>query len=411
MQIKFTLLPLMILLVNLVSAQTDQVSIKTNYTHQTYYNISTGASVSVPNDAWDLAFSNVGLQDAGVIYNESAALDSKPLKVFLAPTTSWTEAITDTTVFKDSLALLNPKKSWSEGAFNSVKASTSPFDYGWGVYNPATNTVVGTRIFVIKKRDGSFVKFQVENLVVNDYKFRIANLDGSNEVEAVITKDKGVSGKILYYSFDAGKVTMPTDYDLVFQRYRTPVPVGDGSFLDYNVTGVLLGPGVEAVVADGVDPTTVNEANYVDKYSKNISTIGYEWKSFDLNAGWSMDVDRTQFVKARNGNKYQITFFDYEGSTTGVTTLGRKLIPGNAVINALQNDIHVYPNPTADMVTIDGLEDNAKVSVSDNVGRVVLNIALTKGNNRLSMLQLPLGIYSVKIETAKGTAVKQIVKK
>jgi Secretion system C-terminal sorting domain len=279
------------------------------------------------------------------------------------------------------------------------------------VYNPATNTVQGTRIFVIKKRDGSFAKFQIENLVVNDYKFRIANLDGSNEVEAVITKDKGVSGKLLYFSFDSGKVSMPTDYDLVFQRYRTPVPVGDGSFLDYNVTGVLLAPGVEAVVVDGVDPLTVTEATYADKYSKNISTIGYEWKSFDLNAGWSMDVDRTQFVKARNGNKYQITFYDYEGSSTGVTTLGRKFISGNAVINALQNDIHVYPNPTADMITVDGLKDNAQVVVSDNAGRVVLKSGLTQDNNTVSLRQLPLGMYSVKIETAKGTAVKQVVKK
>jgi hypothetical protein len=410
MRSKLTLILLLGVLCNLSIAQIDQVAIKANYTHQTYYSLATGKSVSVPNDAWDLAFSNVGLQDAGVLYNESTALNGAQIKVFLANTTSWAEAITDTTMFVDSMMLLNPKKNWTEGAFNSVKASPSPFDYGWGIYNTMTNVVEGGRIYVIKKRDGSFIKFQVVKLVINDYSFRYANLDGSDEINTVVSKDKTNPNRLIHFSFNTGKVDMPWDFDLVFQRYKTPVPVGDGSMLDYNVTGVLLAPGVEAVVADNVDPLNVKEGDYAAKYSKNISTIGYDWKSFDLTSGWSIDDNRTQFIKTKKGDKFQITFYDYEGSATGITTLGRKVIT-TAVTDLIEdNTVNVYPNPTPDFITIDGIKEDSQLRIIDGSGKLVLKAAVTASNNRIGMNNLPSGNYILQLVTPKGIVSKQCIK-
>ncbi len=411
MQRRITFIIIAVVICLQSKAQFDYVSIKANYSHQSYYNLTTGKSITVPNDAWDIAFSNAGLQDAGVLCNESTTLNGTPLKVFLAKTTVWSEAITDTTFFVDSTMLLNPKKNWTEGAFNTLKSSTSPFDYGWGAYNQATNTVVGSRIFVIKKRDGSFIKFQIVQLVLNDYTFKYANLDGSNEVTKVISKDKTSPNRLLHFSFESGKVEMPSDYDLVFQRYKTPVPVGDGTTLDYNVTGVLLAPGVEAVVADGIDPKSISEKDYETKYSKNISIIGYDWKTFDMNSGWSIDDNRSHYIKTKKGDKYQITFIDYEGNSTGITTLEKKLIFTSAVSNTINDSsITIYPNPSADYITIEGVEDKTPLSIVDRLGRVVLNTEVNKSNNKIGLNTLPTGNYQIQLSTKGGLVSKQCTK-
>ena len=153
----FTLTLLSACCMSIINAQIDQISVGPNYSEQAYYSLSTGAIETVSNESWDIAFSAEGQQDAGVILNESVTFMSTPMQVFLADTDDWAETINSTNLFVDSVSLHNPDINWTEGAFNTVKDPSSPFDFGWGAYNPQTNIVEGTKIFVIKKRDASFV--------------------------------------------------------------------------------------------------------------------------------------------------------------------------------------------------------------------------------------------------------------
>ncbi len=392
-----------------VSAQVQSISLKTNYTQQVFYNIASGKTTTMDNDAWDLAFSNNGLQDAGVFYNEASSLKGSQMKVWLSEATNWADATADTSKFVDSLALLNPKAKWTEGAFNAMKSSASPFDYGWGMYSTSSNSVVGNRIFVIKLRDGSFIKFQIEKLVLNDYTFKYANLDGSNEIIKVVTKDKTNPNKVFHFSFKTGAVIpMDADYDLVFQRYRT-IATGMGVMEElYNVTGVLLAPGTEAVKADGVDFKVVKESDYATLYSKNISTIGYDWKTFDLNTGYTIDDDRVYFIKTRTGEKFKIAFIDFEGSSTGIITLQKEI--STATKDELNAQINVYPNPTNDYIQIDGIKNDAFVKIYNNTGQILLSRKINTNLNRIDLTALVKGIYTASIETVDGTIAKKIVK-
>ena len=403
MKKNFTLPVILLFYLSTITAQIDQVSVGASYSQQAYYSVSTGEVEVVENEAWDIAFSAAGQQDAGIFLNESVSFMAAPLQVFLADTEDWSLPLTDTDVFTDDVTLHNPETNWTEGAMNTVRDETSPFDYGWGVYNPQTNIVEGTKIYVIKKRDGSFIKFRVDNLSGGIYSFRYANLDGSSESSFEIDKSNA-NGALVHFSFDTeDKVDMPTDYDLIFQRYTTALDAGDGSFIEYTVTGVLLAPDVKAVSVDGVDPSNVNESDYTDQYSSLMTTIGHDWKSFDFQSGWLIDEDRTYFIKTAVGDIYQITFFDFEGSSTGITTLEKTLITSVSTSDTprLDHSLKLYPNPTTEYFMIDMMtETPLEISILDNSGRLI-NVVKTISNSPVSVSNLSSGIYNISINSSE----------
>lgn len=406
----FTLVYFAIGISCVLSAQIEQVSVGESYSQQAYYSLATGESVAVENNAWDIAFSAIGQQDAGVFINESGSLTEVALQLYTVSDTDWTDKITDTDQFVDSVAIFNPELNWTEGAFNTVKDPNSPFDYGWGSYNPQTHMIEGDKLFVIKKRDGSFIKFQVVSLAGGSYNFRFADLDGSNEVNYSVSKDDAESN-LIYYSFETTEtVAMPTDYDLIFQRYTTSLDAGEGEFIEYTVTGVLLANGVEAVVADGVDPNNVSETDYADQYSSLPTTIGHTWKAFDFNEGWIMDEDRTQFIKSRNGDIYQITFYDFEGSSTGTTTFEKTIVTTVSSEDlTLDYTVAVAPNPTTDYFTLIS-ESNEIVDIQIiNASGNIVNVLQANTNVPIPVNDLVTGVYFISIYSGDLHTTKKLI--
>lgn len=393
----FTLITVLLTLCISITAQ-EEVSVGAGYSQQAFYSISTGDVTTLPNTAWDIAFSAVGRADGGVFINESASYGEAPIRVFLAQTSDWDEIITDTEVFADSLALSNPEQNWTRGAFNTVRDTASQFDYGWGAYNPETHTLEGNRIFILKKRDGSFFKFQVEKLSRGTYTFKYADLDGENEVTSSISKQDNPGG-LVYFSFATNEKVDVPNHDLVFQRYSTLIQTGENSFVPYTVTGVLLAPGVSAAVAEGVDPKNVKEADYADKYSFLPTTIGYDWKSYSFSSGWSIDADRTHFIKNVAGDIYQLTFLDFEGSSTGTTTVERTLISTVPTVDLKEakSTINIFPNPTSDYVKVaSDVYEDITVTLYNVTGQKVKSYTATT-NTTLPLVGLPSGIYNVSV--------------
>lgn len=409
----FTLSIFTLLITSFLAAQIDQISVGPSYSQQAYYSLSTGEIETVTNEAWDISFSAIGQQDAGIFFNESATFMSAPLKVFLSDSQNWLEEITNTESYVDSVALQNPDLNWTEGAFNTVKDPSSQLDYGWGMYNPQTNTIEGNKVFVIKKRNGSFFKMQVESLSGGIYIMNYADLDGNNEKTYEINKADAENGMV-HFSFATDDVVeMPTNYDLIFQRYTTPLDAGDGSFIEYTVTGVLLANGTEAVLVDGVDPTSVIESDYDDQYSTLPTTIGHSWKSFSFSSGWLIDEDRTHFVKTADSEIYQLTFYDFEGSSTGITTLERTFITSVSTEEEISSDISIsiFPNPTTDYFSVKSAEDfNLNITITNISGQVIKRLE-TSTNNKISVIGLPLGIYNISIQLPGLITTKKLVVK
>lgn len=391
--------------------EVEQVSVGAGYTQQAFYDLETGNITAIDNEAWDIAFSAIGATDAGIFINEGSSYEGTALRLYETNATAWADPI-DAQGFTESTPVLyNNEENWTVGAFNTVKDPSDPFDYGWGAYNPSTHQLTGTKIYVIKMRDGSFLKFQVESLVGGTYNIRYGSLDGETSTTAAISKDAADGSGLVYFSFATGTVLdMPAGYDLIFTRYITPLDAGDGTLLDYSVTGVLIAPGVEAAIAKGVDVETVEEADFEDAYAAVPDTIGHEWKAFDFTAGWLIDDTRAQFVKTAEGNVYKVVFLDFEGSSTGVTTVEKtfvRTLSSTTDVDAPLN-ITLYPNPVTERLNVSGLESDAEAYLYDMKGNVVLETTLNGVEDMINVQDLPTGTYSLVLKS-KETASSHII--
>lgn len=414
MKIRILLFSLAFILSNgLLFAQVQEVSVGPAYTQQAYYSFSTGETQVISNDAWDIAFTNQGGQDAGVLINESGSLGGETLSLFLSASTEWADTIIDDGQFVDSLRLYNTEDSWSEGAFNSIKDTADVFDYGWGAYNPTSHAVEGSKVFVIKLRNGDLKKFQVTDLTSGTYSFRYANLDGSEEIVSAISKSSDSNQALMLYSLSTGEeVDFPSDFDLVFQRYTTDLDAGDGTTVSYTVTGVLSGPNVEVAEASGVDPTTVNEGDYSEEYVSDLTAIGHDWKSFDFALGWVINQELAYFVKTASGEKYKLVFYDFEGSSTGTVTFEITEVISSSVQSQFTSDsrIEIYPNPFVNHISI-GTDSAISTNYQffDISGKVLMTGSFV-GTKDLQLGHLSDGPYVLRLIQGDVITTRRIVK-
>ena len=405
---------LLVLAISRLNAQIfDEVSLGAQYSQQAYYNLSTGAVTAVQNDEWDIAFSNIGQTDAGVFINESASLSGTAISLFIAPTNDWSKNITDTSPFVDSVKIYNAELNWTDGAFNTVKDPNDPFDYGWGSYSVQSHQVEGTKIYVIQKRAGDFIKMQITALKNGYYHFRYADLDGTDEVVDSVAKSTNGVNSIVHYSFESNDiVSIANDYDLVFQRYFSPLDAGGGVLLEYAVTGILLAPGTQAAVADGVDLSTVKESDYADKYSSLPTTLGHDWKAFDFTLGWIIDEDRANFVRTKNGEVYKLVFVDFEGSGTGTTAVERTLLKTAATeeIKVTNETISFYPNPVKEAITFKSEKSsNLEVSIFNSLGQNILKTNTYSNASILLPENITNGIYHMVVKNKNQTTTHSFI--
>lgn len=378
-------------------AQVLEVSTGKGYKSQAYVSLESGNIQQIDNASWDLAFSAFGERDASIFINESATFMRSPIQVYHAIGKVWNDDLSDTSFLADSLIIQNSERTWEEGALNGVRDPSNPLDFGWGVYNTSSHKIEGHRVFVVKKRDETFVKFQIKSLAQGSYTIEVADLNGENQWEKVIKKESTTSG-LVYFSLDTKESVAIDAYDFVIQRYTTPITTNTGAVVNYMVTGALLAPGSEAVVAKDVDPKDVQEADYSNQYSSQPDVIGYRWKSFS-SQGWSIDNNRTQFLKTSKGAIYQLTFIDFEGSSTGTTSIEIKLIrtSSNPFIAKPTSPLLVGPNPTVDHISIHSTSnEEIDIEIYDVSGSLVRSVH-SYTNTRIELEALSTGYYIVRI--------------
>lgn len=411
---KYLLYSVFLLLSTGLSAQvTDQVSTGAGYGKFHYYKLSDGSKQQVANDAWDLAFSNLGPLDAGIFVNESTSSSmGQPVPGVDAYQTyysDFSEAIDPTTLTSDFL-IFNPETSWKEGAFNSIKDPTNPIDYGWGVLNTQNNKVEGAWVFVLKLRNGQYRKIFFESYDGQQYKFKAANLDGTNEQSYTVSKTLGNGSPVVYFSFANANPVTPTNWDFVFCRYITPLFDGTG-YIPYNVTGILTSDGVLTAQTSGVDPLTANYEDYLDSLDSRLDVIGHDWKFFE-STGWIVYLDRAYFVKTRTGELYKLFFTQFGGSTTGTASFEKTYLTTLSAAEDLPSnvlDVSVYPNPVADHLNIAFTAKapaHAVLALFDAQGKTAWTgqASVQGGLNVLeaSLPELPKGLYQLNVQMEGG---------
>jgi HmuY protein len=286
--------------------KSENISLGAGYSNDIYYSLSDGFTTSVSRTNWDIAFC-VSPQEAAILTNGASGVELKAYPL----TWSWSDPVDISDI--DNWPLLNNSDTtWLEGAFN-MNATGHP-NYGWGDYSMTTHNLDGVSLYIVKTINGSSKKIWIENKLSVDqkYTFRYADIDGSNE-QVVNLNLAGKNKNFTYYSLDTNQEIdrePETDkWDIVFTKYW------DKS-INYIVTGALQNIGVTAQESTDIDP--LSEVMPSTGYLTDMSTIGADWKSFDMAVRqYSIDETRVFFIKDQNEKIYRIRFTDFEGSSTG----------------------------------------------------------------------------------------------
>lgn len=292
---------------------TETVSMGANYADDVFYSLSDGIVATEARDNWDIAFGTEA-RSSSIITNAAGGVE-----LYVYPTDgtwTWGDPV-DTTGISGWNPLWNSQETWEDGAFS--RNATGHPNYGWGEYDAVTHDVIGVTLYVIKLSDGSYKQIFIDqkHSVDNIYDFRFANLDGTGEQLVHLDLSMYTDKNFLYYSLvnnqEVDREPLSSSWDLLFTRYYS-------EDIYYFVTGVLSNINTQVAEVTGVDPESAvfNEGDLSD----NISTIGYDWKSFDMSTFSYNVVDSlTYFVKTPAEKVYKVVFTGFEGSSTGNITL------------------------------------------------------------------------------------------
>lgn len=388
----------------------DSVALGAGYANDAYYDLKTGAAKYQSGSDWHLAFQTGVFGEkhftAGVRANHAKTgmqvflLNTNASSTFASLTAADTVGKTDA-----SMQLHNNDSSWGTGAFYQNRATTDPFDFGWGQYQSSpTYSLLGNQTYLLKTNSGAF-KFWMKEYISTPadsihYTFRIAKLDGSDDREVKIYR-KGspmFTDRLMgYYNIDSARVVdrepSRSGWNFAFTQYKD-VALTQGSVVP-TVTGVLTNEGT--MVADvrrfEPDPSQYGGLGYTSRMDE----IGSDWKTYDYTSGkYTLDSLANYFVKTGVFREYyQVQFTRFDGSATGKIVfrkryLGRENVGVKNMASAL-NAFLVVPNPAAAdanlMIDAKNASPNARLMVTDMAGRVVANgtLNIRSGMNAFSL--------------------------
>lgn len=399
---------------------THNFSAGASYVNSQYYNLASDQTTDVSHTAWEIAFSVIGGTDAGIFINEGASYSGTAPKLYVIPNKVFSDNIVASDLGDE---LRNTEISWTEGAFNTIKIVSNWADYGWGIYNMSNHKVEGTALYALELANGTYKKLFIDELASGIYSFRYADFDGTNFQQKTIDKSAYPNQTLAYFSFATNNtvtVEPATAWDWVFTRYKTTL-YSSGVATPYMVTGILTNENVQVALADGINPATVDAANYTTT-ADSLTTIGHDWKAYGFTNGWEVSTNRVYFVRTADSSLYKIQFVDFQGSSTGQGTFVKTYIGQWTAVDNLQKNspleqFQIFPNPTSDHVNITfSLEQGQEgmlVELRDVLGRLLVQkkIDAVSGLNalELNVSTFEAGNYILSLQSDRVLQSKSII--
>jgi len=402
----FTILFSIFLTTSLFSQTPVDVITGANYANEVYYNFDNDTLKTVPRNSWDIAFT-AEQYSVSVLANNGS-------DVMLY---TWSKGTIDDweTVDTTGMAwkpMYNSIVDWEEGAFN--RNATGHPDYGWGIYNTSHN-IIGDSIFIIQLVNGTFKKFAIEekNAGQNTWKFKYADLDGTNDTTITLDAKNYASKSFIHFSIENNVVVdqEPDErWQLIFTRYIATV-----MSMAYPVSGVLHNSGVKVQQVNGVSQSDFEDYDLA-MFADTISQIGFDWKTYS-SSGYEVATDIVYFVQdteSEDQSIWKMYFTAFGGSSNGTYSFVKEKLVATGINETFDNKVAVYPNPAREELNvIHDFNGETEISVYNISGQLVLhklaneNAGLNKST--LNIRELPSGVYNVKISSGnKSQSVKFI---
>lgn len=277
-----------------------QVQIADDYRYQVYYDMSSDSVMATVSETdWDIAFA-CDPQDDMIRMNDGRYMIA--FRVDGIPIEEVTSAGSAPQRFDESDGSSGAMDDWADGTpVYVLELGTATGQVGLGQ-----------------------VKMQVMEVTETDYIIRYAPLASDEISEAIIPKDPTRS--YIQFSFSDGVVALEPpkeQWDLLFTQYTyffTPEENPFGDFpIYYQVTGALLNPyntSAQRLATVDFDAITENEVRSAVLSSEE-DVIGYDWKSFTLQAELYTISDNAFAVQTSEGFLYKLqftSFIDANGS-------------------------------------------------------------------------------------------------
>ncbi|MBI4929315.1 MAG: T9SS type A sorting domain-containing protein [Bacteroidetes bacterium] len=378
----------------------DTVSIGTGYANQKWYSLQNDEQGSAPKNNWDIAF-DAGGQGASIHINSVTGT-----KLWLYPgadTSGW--ATLDTAGLSTWIARYNSDTSWSVGAFNQP-LSSNPYDLGWGIYSTITHYVTGDSLYVIKLASGTYKKIWIKLLANGVYTFRYANLSGTSDTTAQLTKSLYTGKNFAYYSLQNNlaldREPLSANWDLLFTQYTAFIPS------PYTVSGILHNAGVTTAHIEPIaNPNTYSNWSG-QTYNTAINEIGYDWKTFTTS--YVIDDSLVYFIKTKTGDVWKVIPTGFGGSSTGNYIFSKEKVSSVGIANVNGNSLGtlvLYPNPasgenTTVIYSFESSVSSAIIKIYDLSGKSVYseNLRANTGLNtyKLNTSMFNAGMYFVTVE-------------
>ena len=374
-----------------------EFSLGSGYQYDIYYSLSEGITAYPERTNWDLSFST-DVYDANIRINSGNGVTLYHVSDDI---NNWNSI---TNLPSDAVQLRNSETEWDIGAF--VSNADGSLNYGWGNYNPQSQIVQGSSIYVINY-DSFSKKIKINSLINGEYNFSVANLDGSNEESININTLNYASKKFVYYSLLTNEVIdrEPLDWDIVFTKYEAEYVTLNGQTMPYVVTGGLSNGNSISQYDGFID---FNPEFEDLSFSTDINTIGYDWKEYS--GQYTVIPDRAYYVLSQNEQSlFKIVFQSFSGGQSGNMSFLIEELDFNpsSIFNYGNNNFNVYPNPNSGSFNINYVGNYSKLIIQDLKGRVlhqvVGSISKIKFNN------LNNGIYFATIITNDNIFVQQII--
>lgn len=396
-------------------SQTEvEVTMGAGYANDAFYSFENGTVATSPRINWDIAFATNRF-NVSILANNGGEVE---LYTYPNGDISAWESV-DISGIGSWPMMYNSVESWDEGAFNRNVDPNNPFDFGWGIYNPSTHHIVGDSLYVIKTVSGNYKKLWIVEKDptngINTWEFKYANIDGSEEQTLIIEGDDHIDKNFVHYSLEGNQIMEKEpdsdEFELQFTRYYDYT-------IPYYVVGIYSNsPRVTVEEVSGVDQTSFEDFTEAN-FSTNITTIGSDWKYFDLDQMvYLVETDRVYFCKVLSNNGADSTYWkfyftNFTGMSEGTSTFIQKKLQTTVGVDQIESTIfaEVYPNPANEFVNLvlDTKED-AFITILNSSGQEIFS--KNYSNNHLQSKRIDTrswakGYYIVRINTP--TSNKQI---
>lgn len=401
------------------NATNDSATMGPGYAQNVYYSMKNGTVSSVDNNNWHLAF-RTGLQTDGIRIN--SAVSSVTVALYLYPKgniSSWNNFDTSGG-YGNWVRYENNQTDWEFGAFN--RASVGFPDFSWGVYDMSTHIVTGDSLYLMVYKNGAntvLKKLWVESKAAGNWKFRFANVDGSNEHSAEIKNADHTDRNYVYYNLEQKQVVAQepanNTWDIVFTRYMAIQGIG----VYYPVMGVLSNVGTATIRATGKPTSEISLGDYLQDTSKLANVIGDDWKTFDNGTfRWKLADSTAFFLRSKEGAFWKLIFTNFGGQGNGKSFFTKQQVSPGVFVKptlAKQNAI-VYPNPFNNELTVNfenEVNETVTIRFLDMTGKEVFvqNALVVDNSLNISTDLLSTGIYTLHIEGVKTAIAQRIFKK